>query len=305
MGFLRQEGSKKTFVASAFLLQPDEPWAVMVEPLAGSAAVGLGFASLHPERPLILGDHDYLIINAMRQVKSNLAETQEWAWRYSRCLNTEEGGKWLWTRFTEARDNPQAFCAPQLAALRLHAGPIGALTALNSSGRRSGFSPARAGYRNCRRWVGSHGAAIEELAHWSAILQRAEIHHADYRDTLSGVIEQGQKALFFCDSPYRYARRGKKHAGDSYYGKSFNVDELGKQCQRISDADHFAMVTLDWCDQNAAMFGADWTVLRASWKSYDGIKSEHLVAINYAPLIPADEVAAIKGWVVTQHKSIS
>lgn len=302
MGFLRQEGSKKNFVDSAYLLQPNAPWAVTVEPFAGSAAVGLGFAKLYPDRRTILAERDYLIVNGMQQVQSNLAESQEWSWRYSRCLETEKGAEWLWTRFTDARDNPQAFCPPQLAALRFHAGPIGALTALNSHGRRSGFSPARAGYRNSRRWVGSHGFAIEELAQWSALLQRVEINHADYRETVNAVIEAGEKAFFFMDSPYRFGRQGKLSAGDVYYGAPFDVDELGRQCQRINDAGHFAMVTLDWCAENQAMFGADWTVMRASWKSYDGVQSEHLIAFNYSPLIPADEVATIKGWEITQRQ---
>lgn len=304
MCFIDQEGSKVKFIDASRLLQPNDPWAVMAEPFSGSGAVGLAFGELYPDRDLVIGDDNHTVINAFQQVRDNLAETQEWTWRYSRYLESKKHARMLWTRWTESRDNPQAFCAPQRAALRFHAGPIGSLSALNEPWRKGGFSPARAGFCGSSRWVGSHAHAIEELAHWSAVLQRAEIRLSDYRETLTSVFDQGRQAFFFVDSPYRTARKGAASAAERYYGKPFDVDELGRQCQRISDAGHFAMVTLDWCDENAALFRTDWTVMKASWASYAGALSEHLVAINYTPLIPTNEVAAIKGWIITQLKTI-
>ncbi|OAN46087.1 hypothetical protein A6A05_16455 [Magnetospirillum moscoviense] len=79
--------------------------------------------------------------------------------------------------------------------------------------------------------------AIGELAHWSAVLQRAEIRLSDYRETLTSVFDQRRQAFFFVDSPYRKARKGAASAAERYYGKSFDVDELGRQCQRISFSD--------------------------------------------------------------------
>lgn len=296
MSYLSQEGSKKTFIDTSFLLQPNATWDVMVEPFAGSAALSMAFGELYPDRDLVIGDTDHTIINALQQVRDNLHETQDWCWRYARCLEREDGGKWLWGRWTKSRDNPEEFSAPQRAALRIHAGPIGSLPALNARGRKTGFSPARAGYRDSSRWVASHADTIAELPRWSAVLQRAEVRRSNYRETVTTVISGDEKAFWFVDSPYRYGCKGKVCAGDAYYGAPFDVDELGKQCNRINEAGHFAMVTLDWCDENAVMFDANWTVMRGRWKSYGGTKSQHLIAINYTPLLPLEEIAALRGW---------
>lgn len=300
MTFIRQEGGKEKFIDDAFLLQPAGAWTVLAEPFAGSAAVGMAFAELYPDREFIIGDDDQTIVNAFQQVRNNVAEVQEWAWRYSHCLKSEDHTRWLWARWTESRDNPEQFSPSQRAALRIHAGPIGSLSALNEYGRKSGFSPSRAGFRGNARWIGLHAVVIEELARWSGVLQRADVRLTDYRDLLTAIIEKGRKAFVFADPPYRKACKGRLSASRLYYGKQFDVNEFGRQCQRTSDAGHAVMVTLDWCDENAAMFGADWTVMKASWASYAGALSEHLVAINYSPLIPAVEVAVIKGWSIAQ-----
>jgi len=302
MTFIWQEGSKKKFVNTAFMLQPNDGWDVFVEPFAGSAAVGLAFAEIYPNRGLILGDDNEPIINALTQVRDNLKETKEWGERYCVCLQSEEGARWLWSRWVESRDNPSAFSPSQRAALRIHAGPIGSLEAMYSTGRKSGFSAARAGYRGDRRWVGSAADAIAGLDRWHRVIQPAEIKKADYKTTLSTVVGTGETVFAFIDSPYRFAKNGKTPASTRYYGKLFNVDELGPVCQGFGDAGHFVMVTIDWCDENAAMFNSDWTILQAAWTSYCGTKSKHLIAINYQPLITAADVAAICGWKLVQNR---
>lgn len=200
---LSQEGSKKTFIDTSLLLQPSATWDVMVEPFAGSAALSMAFGELYPDRNLVIGDTDHTEFNALQQVRDNPGETLDWCWRYARCLEREDGAKWLWTRWTEARDNPEPFSAAQRAALRIHAGPIGSLPALNARGRKTGFSPARAGFRDSCRWVASHADTIGELPRWTAVLQRAEVRLSDYRDTVTTVITGEGKAFCFLDSPYR------------------------------------------------------------------------------------------------------
>jgi site-specific DNA-adenine methylase len=302
MTFVRQEGSKVRFQDTAPFMQPIVPWSVMVEPFAGSAAVSLKFAEIYPDIALIIADNDEPIANVFSQVQSNVAEMQQYARAYLPNLQAMDTTNTLWLEWVESRDNPKAFSPPHRAALRFHAGPICSPTALNRQNNRNGFSPARAGFNGYHRWDRAASHQIDRLSYWSQRLHHADIRRADYREVLAEQIASQKTAFFFLDPPYRFAKNGKESASRLYYGADFNVDEFGTWCSRLDDAGHLVMVTLDWSERNVAMFDGNWTVIQASWKSYGGSQSTHLVAINYTPITPIEEVIIIKGWKLAQQR---
>jgi site-specific DNA-adenine methylase len=301
MKFIQQEGGKGRFIDAARQLQPWD-WDIMVEPFAGSAAVTFAFKVIFPHKSYVLGDINAEIANAFIQLRDDQHGVRQWAMHYEAFLHDEKTARTVWEVAMDAASNPSRYTPSQRAALSYHAGHLGKRWSTFSPTNRS-FSPTQAGFRKNVRWRRNASAGIDSFDHWHRLLQDMDIQHADYRELL---LPFGRKQPFvFLDPPYRLTTEGRP-TDELYYGVQFDLIEFGQVCSRLAQAGSRVLVTLDAHEENLDLFGPEWIALKATWRSYATKVSHHLVFLNYEPLMPVDEIAAIQGWeVITRPAAIA
>jgi DNA adenine methylase len=207
--FLRWAGSKRQLVPSLRQFYPIG--ARYIEPFAGSACL---FFALEPERG-VLGDLNKELVDAFRAIRRDPNRVLE-------ALLRIDSGKRSYYRLRRADPNVLADSEAAARFLFLNRYSFNGLYRTNSAGR---FNVPYAAPKKRRVWDGTH------LHDAAALLQRANLIHADFEMTLS-YAEKGD--FCYLDPPYVVSKR---RVFSEYIPGSFSMSDLERLSESLNRLD--------------------------------------------------------------------